>query len=50
MVDDIEKVLKKMSMKLSRREIELMIWEIDEHLDQKITEREFVNMYKKSIF
>jgi hypothetical protein len=27
-----------------------MIWEIDEHLDQKITQKEFVNMYKKSVF
>lgn len=39
-----------MNMKLTRREVELMIWEIDEHLDQKITVTEFVNMYKKSVF
>lgn len=48
--DDIEKILRRMKMKLTRKEIELMIWEIDEHLDQKITQKEFVNMYKKCVF
>ncbi len=49
-LEDIEKVLRKMKMKLNSKEIALMIWEIDERLDQKITQKEFVNMYKKCVF
>ena len=32
---------------MGKTEIERMVWEFDEDLNKKITEKEFVNMYKK---
>ena len=34
-------------MKLTKNEVNLMLWEIDENLDRQITYPEFLNMYKK---
>ncbi|KAL4512334.1 hypothetical protein ABPG72_005336 [Tetrahymena utriculariae] len=46
---EVETILDKMGMHLTKSEIDLMIWEIDENLDKKIDYREFVNMYKRCI-
>jgi Ca2+-binding EF-hand superfamily protein len=32
---------------MNKTQIERMIWEFDEDLNKKITQKEFVNMYKK---
>jgi Ca2+-binding EF-hand superfamily protein len=32
---------------MGRKEIERMVWEFDDDLNRHITEREFVNMYKR---
>lgn len=39
-----------MNSKMTKKEIALMIWEIDEKLDQKISHYEFTQMYKKCMF
>jgi hypothetical protein len=36
-----------MEMKMTKNEVGRMLWEFDEKLNGKITEREFVNMYKR---
>jgi hypothetical protein len=36
-------------MHLTKSEIDLMLWEIDENLDLKIHFKEFINMYKRCI-
>ena len=38
-----------MGMKLSKSEIDLMLWEVDENLDCQIDKQEFENMYKRCI-
>jgi hypothetical protein len=42
-------MLTKMEMSMSNSQIDLMIWEFDENLDKKISEKEFINMYKKCV-
>lgn len=32
---------------MTKCEIERMVWEFDENLNKKITEKEFINMYKR---
>jgi len=39
--------LRKLGSRMSRKEIERMVWEFDDDLNKHITEREFVNMYKR---
>jgi hypothetical protein len=39
--------LRRMGVKMSHLQVERMIWEFDEDLNKKITEKEFINMYKK---
>jgi len=38
-----------MGMKLTKSEIDLMLWEVDENLDSTIDKGEFENMYKRCI-
>ena len=40
-------MLKKMGVKMPKSEVERMLWEFDERLDKKITEKEYINMYKR---
>ncbi len=40
-------MLKKMGMKMTKCEVDRMLWEFDERLDKKITEKEYINMYKR---
>lgn len=35
---------------MTKPEIEMMIWEVDENLDQKVDKYEFELMYKRCIF
>ncbi|EGR28272.1 hypothetical protein IMG5_179630 [Ichthyophthirius multifiliis] len=46
---EIETVLAKMHMNLTKSEIDLMLWEVDSNLDKKIDYKEFINMYKRCI-
>lgn len=48
-LSDIERVLKLLDMKLSKQEMHLMVWEVDEKLDKRIRYSELLNMYKKCI-
>lgn len=44
---EVREVLKKMGVKMPKSEVERMLWEFDERLDRKITEKEYINMYKR---
>ena len=48
-IQDIERVLGLLGMKLSKQEMHLMVWEVDEKLDKRIRYSELLNMYKKCI-
>ncbi len=45
--EEIKEILRKMNIRMTKTEVERMIWEFDEDLNKKITEKEFINMYKK---
>ena len=47
--EDVTATLRRLGSHLTRKEIERMVWEFDDDLNKKITEREFVNMYKRCI-
>jgi len=47
--DDIGKVLLDLKFKMNRSEIDLMIWEVDENLDDKVSKEEFDLMFKRCI-
>jgi Ca2+-binding EF-hand superfamily protein len=44
---ELREVLKRMGSKMTKAEIERMLWEFDEDLNRKISEKEFLTMYKK---
>ena len=46
---EIKDMLGRMGMQMNKSQIDLMIWEFDENLDRKISEKEFINMYKKCV-
>eukprot|EP01038_Epipyxis_sp_PR26KG_P008240 gene8240-11152_t len=48
-VNDISEILKKLKKKVSRKEIEEMIWEVDENLDGFVDWTEFRLMFNRNI-
>ncbi|CAD8064919.1 unnamed protein product [Paramecium sonneborni] len=44
---DVDKMLRFLGVALNKSEIDLMLWEVDENLDGKVSWTEFLNMYKK---
>jgi len=48
-LEDITAILEKLDFKMHRSEIELMIWEVDENLDDRVDKEEFDLMYKRCI-
>jgi len=47
---DVRRVLKKLGVNnIREQDISIMIWEVDENLDKRVDENEFVLMYKKCI-
>ncbi|CAD8075808.1 unnamed protein product [Paramecium sonneborni] len=44
---DVDKMLRFLGVALTKSEIDLMLWEVDENLDGKVSWTEFLNMYKK---
>lgn len=47
---DVRRILKKLGDKeISQHQIDIMIWEVDENLDKKVSRAEFDLMYKKCI-
>jgi len=47
--EDIVKVISDLKFKMTRHEIDLMIWEVDENLDKRIHRHEFDNMFRRCI-
>jgi len=49
--DDLQAILAKdkLNYQMSKKEIDLMIWDVDENLDEKVNEYEFLLMYKRCI-
>jgi len=47
--EDIAKVLLDLNFKMTRHEIDLMIWEVDENLDKKVNREEFETMFRRCI-
>ncbi len=46
----IRKILRKIDKVPSKEEIDLMIWEVDDNLDKKISRLELEKMYKRSLW
>ncbi|CAK77939.1 unnamed protein product (macronuclear) [Paramecium tetraurelia] len=44
---DVDKMLRFLGVSLTKSEIDLMLWEVDENLDGRVSWTEFLNMYKK---
>lgn len=32
---------------MAKTDVERMVWEFDQHLNKKITKKEYINMYKR---
>ena len=47
--NDIAKVLLKMGLNPSKSDCKLIVWEVDDDLDEHINWTEFLNMYKRCI-
>jgi hypothetical protein len=45
--EELKETFRRMGMRMGKAEVERMVWEFDEDLNRRITEKEFVNMYKK---
>jgi len=47
--EDIAKVLIDLKFKMTKHEIDLMVWEVDENLDKKVDRDEFDTMFRRCI-
>jgi len=46
---EVSKVLRQLGCPLSKSEVQLMIWEVDEDLDGSVSKQEFDTMYKRCV-
>ena len=47
---EIQRVMDMLGHQITKPEIEMMIWEVDENLDGRVDAYEFELMYKRCIF